>query len=154
MITMIPAPQSRPVRKWQASGLLVEDPFWAGVTVVIFLCGIVMLAKGSLDIARMLGPQESESTGNFLFSAALSFIGFLVVIGLVIIFGKHPRTRSHAASVSFSAMMTLMLLAGVALFFGGAFRIVETTEFVEQVVLALLSLFFLATPLIIRFTRE
>ena len=44
-----------------------------------------------------------------------------------------------------------MFLAGIILFMGGALQIIKTTGFIEQIAVALLALFYTATPLCLHF---
>lgn len=152
-MAMIPAEKSRPARRWPSSGTGVEEPFWAVVIVVFFLGALFLLAKGALDIAPMIASEGDDSAGERFVPLAMFIVGVIVVIGLITTFGRHPRTRSAMASATFAAIKAVMFLAGIVLFLGGALRVIETTEFVEQVTLAMLSLFFLATPLYLHFNN-
>jgi hypothetical protein len=152
-MAMTPAEQSRPARKWPRSGSGVEEPFWAAAVAIVFLAGIIMLAKSALEVARTVASDGSDSASDVLPSLALCVLGMVIVIALLTAFWGHPRTRSAAASASFAIMKALMFLAGVVLFLGGALQIIKTTEFVEQVALALIALFYTVTPLSLHFIR-
>ena len=150
-MAMTPSEQSRPARKWRSSGRWAEEPFWAAAVVILFLAGLIMLAKGSLTIAQTAASDGSELVSDFLAPMASCVLGTVIVAALLTVFGRHPRPRSAAASAAFAIMRALMFLAGAVLFLGGALQIIKTTEFVEQAALAMLALFYMVTPLCLHF---
>lgn len=151
---MTPAEPSRPGRKWSSSRMGAEGPFWAGVTVLLFLAGLILLAGSSLKASRMLASGDSVSSSEVLLPTVGCLAGTVLIIALLTAYARHPRTRSDAATTSFTVMKVLMFLAGVVLFAGGAFRMIETEEFAGQIVLALLSVFYIATPLGLHFAEK
>jgi len=153
-MAMTPAEPSRPRRKWPSSGPWVEEPFWAGVVILLFFAGLIVLAQGALAVSRMTASGGPAPASDFLPHFAVCVLGIAMVVGLLMTFAQHPRTRSDAATASFRIMKTLMFVAGIVLFLGGALQIIRTTEFAQQIALALLSLFYVVTPLSLHFVSK
>ena len=153
-MAMTPAERSRPGRKWLGSGIRVEEPFWAAAVVLVFLLGLSVLARSTLVVTQTMASDGSDSTLVFVLPLTGCVLGLVIVVGLLIAFGQHPRTRSDVASVSFTVMKALMFLAGIILFLGGALQIIRTTGFIEQIAVALLALFYTATPLCLHFVSR
>ena len=153
-MAMIPAEKSRPARRWPSPGPGLGEPFWAAVMVAVFIGALVLLAVGYMDVARTDASGEDTSAADLVVPIAMCVVGAIIVIGLLMAYGQHPRTRSAAASATSAAIRTIMFLGGIVLFLGGALRMIETTGFAEQAALAMLSLFFLATPLFLHFMNR
>jgi len=152
-MAMTPAEPSRPGRKWPGSSATasMREPFWAAVVVLVFMLGLYVLARSTMTLAQTIASNESDSTLDLLSPLAGCVGGGAVVFALLLVFGAHPRTRPGAASASFAVMKALMFLAGIILFTGGALQIIKTTEFIEQIAVALLALVYTATPLCLHF---
>ena len=152
-MAMTPAEPSRPGRKWPGSSATasMREPFWAAVVVLVFILGLYVLARSTMTLAQTIASNESDSALDLLLPLAGCVGGAAIAFVLLLVFGAHPRTRSGAASASFTIMKTLMFLAGIILFLGGALQIIKTTGFVEQIAVALLALFYTATPLCLHF---
>lgn len=147
-MAMTPAEPSRPGRKWSARGAATwaQDPFWSVVAILFFVLGLYLTASGALLVTR-----HASSLG-LLIPLIQCGAGVAIVSGMLYVYGAHPRT--NPTSASFAMMKALMVLAGIALFCGGAFGVIETTDFSEQLALALVSLFFLAVPLSLHLIRR
>ena len=124
------------------------------MVILLFLAGLVVIAEGALELSREVASQEPAHGVDLAIPAAECTFGAVIVAGLLLSFGAHPRTKSTAATNSFKAMKGLMFLAGIVLFLGGALQIIATKDFIEQVALAVVSLLFLVTPLCLHFTRR
>jgi len=152
-MAMTPAEPSRPGRKWPGSSATasMREPFWAAVVVLVFMLGLYVLARSTMTLAQTIASNESDSILDLLLPLAGCVGGAAIAFVLLLVFGAHPRTRSGAASASFTIIKTLMFLAGIILFLGGALQIIKTTELIEQIAVALLALFYTATPLCLHF---
>jgi len=102
----------------------VEEPFWGAVVVIVFMSGMIILAKSALVLAEGIGSHMSDSLTDLALPAAGCVLGSIIVIGLLIAFGHQPRTRSGSATASFAAMRVLMFVGGIVLFLGGALRMI------------------------------
>ncbi len=123
--------------------------FWSAVLLVVFTFSLYWLANGALALT---GDFET-SRDNLL--AALGCVAAMALILIPLaIYSAHPRTRSSAATTSFSLMKSLMLIAGIIVFVGGASGIIKANGSGGEIALALVSLFYVATPLILHLTKR
>ena len=144
----IPAETSQPGRRRLRSGGSSGDPFWAVIVLLAFMLALYWLAKSTVDLAAddAANPSVSGLVG--------SLVALVFVLAVLIVYSTHPRTRSDAATFSFTIMKGMMLLGGVILFVGGLTNALKTDEFNEQVILASLALFYVMTPLILHFAEK
>jgi len=151
----IPAETSRPSRSWRNSGTAGDDPFWSAVIVIVFTLALYWFARSVQSCAREIVSDNGQSVSGLAFTTVGLVVAAILILWPLIAYGAHPRTRSSAASISFSFMKLLMLLAGIILFVGGLLQsILSDEDFVERVSLALTALFYVVTPLSLHVARR
>jgi hypothetical protein len=140
----VPAEISRPRRKVTIVG--IDDPFWVFVSIIFFVLGLVVFAKGVMTITGLLFSTENARANEWLIGFGATAVGGLLVFAQLWANASHPSTRSSISDYSFAVMKSLMFLAGIVLFVGGIFDLLGTRSSAQDISEGLLAAIFILTP--------
>jgi hypothetical protein len=148
----VPAETSRPRRG--IATVDIADPFWAVVTVVFFVVGLISFAKGVVTITGLLFSAENADENQWLYGLGATAVGGLLLFGPLWAFASQSSTRSSISDYSFAVMKILMFLAGIVLFVSGVFDLIRTRSLAEDVSEGLLVVLYILTPVYLHIVRK